>query len=71
MVLSTMHANPQEDDSHKKKPSLFHYNNKNKCGVDKADEMLRLFSRKRLMNSCLSSQMMLYVFQELAFSIFD
>ena len=43
-LLSTMHVNPYVDETNKRKPDLIHFYNKNKCGVDAADSMLRMYS---------------------------
>lgn len=45
-VLSTMHASPDVEPGEKRKPSVIHYYNKNKVGVDVVDEMLRLYTTK-------------------------
>jgi hypothetical protein len=45
-LLSTMHANPSVDTTPKRKPDVIHYYNHNKCGVDCADSMLRLYSSR-------------------------
>ena len=46
MLLSTMHSHPQVEESAKHKPTIIHFYNKNKCGVDAADAMLRLYSTR-------------------------
>lgn len=46
-VISTMHRNPAVDiDSDKKKPLVVLFYNKNKCGVDISDSMLRLYTTR-------------------------
>lgn len=40
-LVSSLHQQPDVDDSKKKKPNIVTYYNKNKCGVDVADNMLR------------------------------
>ena len=45
-LLSTMHCNPEVDETAKQKPLLIHYYNANKCGVDAADSMLRQYTTR-------------------------
>ena len=45
-LLTTMHVNPKCDESGKRKPFPILFYNKNKCGVDAADSMLRLYSTR-------------------------
>ena len=41
ILLSTLHDNPSVDTSKKQKPNVIRFYNKNKCGVDIVDSMLR------------------------------
>ena len=43
-LLSTMHRNPEVQQSDKKKPNVILFYNKNKVGIDIVDQMLRLYS---------------------------
>ena len=43
-LLSSMHNAPSIDDSNKEKPSVIHFYNRNKVGVDVVDQMLRQYS---------------------------
>lgn len=43
-LLSTLHSQPDVEESNRKKPLMILFYNKNKVGVDSVDQMLRLYS---------------------------